>query len=301
MRLTPFASTSTLCAIRVALTLSVAFTGAYASNDRAHSEADAQSEPSVVPLPVVEGVSSPSESQAEALNSSQDVRVMWITRFDSERSPSQWITVNDNVMGGRSTGGPVYQDNIVTFRGSTNTNGGGFSSIRSRPVRLNLEEFDAIRLRIRADGRTYKFELRTDERLGGRLVDYWAEFQVAQAHTALSSTLGAETKNDGWHEVTIPFTAFRPSIFGRDVSRFAEPLDTSAVRALGFMIYDGLDGPFQLQVDWVQAVNVSDESTVGWSQVDSNMTNGKATDQVDDALRLRLGSSIGDQIDAARR
>ena len=39
-----------------------------------------------------------------------------------------WQTVNDNVMGGRSSGGSALQDGALVFTGSTNTNGAVFSS-----------------------------------------------------------------------------------------------------------------------------------------------------------------------------
>ena len=54
-------------------------------------------------------------------------------RFDQPDASRQWVTVNDNVMGGRSIGDFTIKEGKLVFRGSTNTNGGGFSSIRSRP------------------------------------------------------------------------------------------------------------------------------------------------------------------------
>ena len=43
----------------------------------------------------------------------------------------EWRIVNDNVMGGRSRGHFEISEQSLSFFGTTNTNGGGFSSIRS--------------------------------------------------------------------------------------------------------------------------------------------------------------------------
>ena len=43
----------------------------------------------------------------------------------------EWRIVNDNVMGGRSIGDFKISEESLSFFGATNTNGGGFSSIRS--------------------------------------------------------------------------------------------------------------------------------------------------------------------------
>ena len=81
-----------------------------------------------------------------------------------------WYTVNDGVMGGRSRGGFRIGDGILTFEGSTNTNGGGFSSIRTHRRGMDLSDHAGIRLRVRADGRRYTFRLTTSTARRGRYV-----------------------------------------------------------------------------------------------------------------------------------
>ncbi|MEM9066504.1 MAG: CIA30 family protein [Planctomycetota bacterium] len=169
-----------------------------------------------------------------------------ITDFEGPKVPIEWIIMNDNVMGGRSIGGPVFAGGVLTFSGSTNTNGGGFSSTRTIANDWDLSDFDAIRLRVRGDGRTYLAEIRTGVTLRGRAVAYRASFKTSDS--------GA------WEEIDVPFERFTPSVWGQDVSRWVEPLDTSSVRTFGFMIYDGLDGAFKLEADWVKAVVIEEES-----------------------------------------
>ncbi|MEM9167592.1 MAG: CIA30 family protein [Planctomycetota bacterium] len=61
---------------------------------------------------------------------------------------------------------------------------------------------------------------------------------------------------DEWQEIAVPFAKFKPSSWGRDISDQVEVLDTSDIKTLGFMIYDGLDGAFKLEADWIKAVEI---------------------------------------------
>ena len=151
----------------------------------------------------------------------------------------EWRTVNDNVMGGRSSGGYRFDAGVLVFSGSTNTRGGGFSSIRSAAQPLKLDRADSLVLRLRGDGRTYTLRLETS-RAGsgwGRRVTYWAQF-------------GTRVSAD-WEEVHIPFSAFRPVWRGRRLDGPA--LDRSRIDSLGLMIYDQRDGPFRLEVESITA------------------------------------------------
>ncbi|MEL6771672.1 MAG: CIA30 family protein [Bacteroidota bacterium] len=181
---------------------------------------------------------------APVLVFAQDDSIRLLTDFTAANTSAQWIIVNDNVMGGRSVGGPTFTDSTVVFAGETNTRGGGFSSIRTRPGDYDLGAFDGIEIRFRADGRTYEFEMYTGERAGGYLpVVYRAPF---------------EAQTDGtWETVRIPFTAFTASGFGRPLPDYT--LDPSRGRYVGLFVYDGQDGPFHLEVDRIAAYN--DEAT----------------------------------------
>ena len=61
--------------------------------------------------------------------------------FSTNEGNPGWYVVNDNVMGGRSEGGFTIADAELRFAGRTNTDGGGFSSIRTRPVEFDLSAF----------------------------------------------------------------------------------------------------------------------------------------------------------------
>ena len=161
-----------------------------------------------------------------------------VTLFDfSEADPGKkWITVNDNVMGGRSKGGFTFKGDRLLFAGSTNTNGGGFSSIRTRPGALGLSGKDGVMIRFKGDGRTYKFGLE----MAGSRATYRADF---------------DTKADfkGWQVAKIPFSAFAAGWRGMKLPRDRYPLERGKIDSLGVMIYDKKDGPFSLQIDWIKA------------------------------------------------
>lgn len=157
-----------------------------------------------------------------------------LTDFTPATPDLNWYVQNDNVMGGRSQGGFDIEPGTLVFAGSTNTRGGGFSSIRTRPFQLDLSDYDGIELRVKADGREYTWQLQGNARYRGFRVSYWAKF---------------DTIDGEWATVRIPFTDFYPQIRG---FRLEEPeLDPGAITEFGLYIYDGKDGPFELLLDGV--------------------------------------------------
>ena len=58
--------------------------------------------------------------------------------FTADRDELSWYVVNDNVMGGRSEGTFTIEQGTLRFAGRTNTDGGGFSSIRTQRFKLDL-------------------------------------------------------------------------------------------------------------------------------------------------------------------
>ena len=153
--------------------------------------------------------------------------------FTEDNPATNWITVNDNVMGGRSEGGFSFKNKRLIFSGTTNTNGGGFSSIRTNPSDFSLGDKEGLHIRYKGDGRTYKLGVRME----GKSVSYRSNF----------------TSGNGWQEVRIPFDEMDVSWRGRPLSKDEHPLIKSKIRSIEFMIYDKQDGPFKLQVDWIKS------------------------------------------------
>ena len=159
-----------------------------------------------------------------------------LTDFTSISTDLGWYVVNDNVMGGRSEGNFEVAQGELSFAGRTNTNGGGFSSIRTKTVQLDLSSHDGIQLRVMGDGRRYTWRLATAARWRGRQIGYWADF---------------ETRNGSWSTVNIPFSDFIPRFRGNQLDGPA--LDRGKITGMGLMIYDKQDGPFELHLASVSA------------------------------------------------
>ncbi len=164
--------------------------------------------------------------------------------FASEQGDPGWYVLNDDVMGGRSEGGFRIERGELHFAGRTNTDGGGFSSIRTESVQLDLSQYAGLRLRVKGDGRRYTWRLTTNAHWRGREVGYWADF---------------DTSEGAWSTVDIPFSRFVPKYRGTRLDGPA--LDPARITGMGLMIYDKLDGPFELHLASVEAVAAQASST----------------------------------------
>lgn len=166
---------------------------------------------------------------------SDSVRVLF--DFSDEAESGQWVAVNDNVMGGLSTGGPsLAKDSCLVFSGSTSLeNNGGFSSIRTIPQDFDLDGYTGFRIRLSGDGRTYQFRLRGDANFDGIAFKY--EFT---------------TEADTWIEIDIPIASCIPSFRGRILGDVA-PIEPSQIKQMGFLIGDKKAGPFRLRIESIKA------------------------------------------------
>ena len=159
-----------------------------------------------------------------------------LTDFTTNSPDLGWYVLNDTVMGGRSDGDFEQAEGELHFSGRTNTNGGGFSSIRTKLLQLDLSSHAGIQLSVKGDGRRYTWRLTTNALWRGRPVSYWADF---------------ETLNGTWSTVNIPFSSFIPKFRGYELDGPA--LDAGEISGMGLMIYDNQDGQFDLQLASVRA------------------------------------------------
>ena len=159
-----------------------------------------------------------------------------LTDFTQASADLGWYVLNDHVMGGRSEGDFEQAQGQLRFAGRTNTNGGGFSSIRTQPLQLDLSNHAGIRLAVKGDGRRYTWRLTTAAQWRGRQVSYWADF---------------DTRDGEWSTVDIPFAGFIPRFRGVELDGPA--LEPGEIKGMGLMIYDNQDGPFELLLASVHA------------------------------------------------
>jgi hypothetical protein len=156
--------------------------------------------------------------------------------FQTATNTAAWQVVNDDVMGGVSTSSLRLTNGAAIFQGEVSMkNNGGFASVRSLPARHDLAGCDTFVIRVRGDGRRYKFTARTD----------WS-FDSAIYQTVFT------TKKGEWAEHRLPLKQFVPTFRGRVLSG-EPPLDAAKVTSVGFLIADQQDGPFRLEIAWVHA------------------------------------------------
>jgi monofunctional biosynthetic peptidoglycan transglycosylase len=153
-----------------------------------------------------------------------------------------WYIVNDDVMGGISKSAVVIDTDLqrLSFSGNLSLeNNGGFASTRSQWTGYDLSAFDGIALRVRGDGNTYRFRIRTEET--GPSIAYTSLFT---------------TEAGVWKDVYLPFSEMVPLYRGFIIGA-AGPLDPQSIRSFGLMLADKQQGEFSLEVDWINAVTES--------------------------------------------
>ncbi len=149
--------------------------------------------------------------------------------FTRATSTAPWVTEDDGVMGGRSRGGlQLVPGHHAVFRGQVSLeNDGGFSSVQADFPPVEVSGFSVAKLRIRGDGRNYRFIVESDPR---ERVYYVHEFATG----------------DQWETVTIPLRSMKPMRRGNLLKRPDYPGQTlSQVR---LMIANGREESFRLEI-----------------------------------------------------
>jgi len=156
--------------------------------------------------------------------------------FSGPEAAQKWQAVNDGVMGGVSDGRFKITDaGTLEFSGTLSLeNNGGFASVRTKPMDLDLEAGDTIVVRVKGDGRDYVLNLYTKSR-----------------RRAFSYRAALPTTKDEWTEVRVPLADCIPTAFGRRVQGM-RPVDPDQINGLGFMLSDKKPGEFQMQVESVK-------------------------------------------------
>jgi NADH dehydrogenase [ubiquinone] 1 alpha subcomplex assembly factor 1 len=220
------------------------------------SDAPAKSVQSAAPTPVATGAPStvavppsttePATAVPEAVDTTPETTLTAppeqpsttcrrLTDFDDGQG---WVVVNDGVMGGRSDGVIGFTGSALQFTGDVVTAGGGFTSVRLQLADDELTDSDSLVLRLRADERSYGLTLEDAAQTGRRSISHGADLIV-----------DGPTDADGWQTVAVSFDELRPSVFGQPLD--APAFDPDQAREVGIIISDGVDGPFALEVDWI--------------------------------------------------
>lgn len=157
--------------------------------------------------------------------------------FQKENEFKVWRIVNDGVMGGLSDSQIDWDQKNNTFIFSGNVSmehNGGFASVRTVPINFGQKDFQKIILRVKGDGKTYKFRMRNSRRFDG-----------------IAYSLDFKTKKEEWEEIEMSVNDFEPTFRGRIYSGYGK-MDSNDLQQIGFLIAGKQEGKFKLEVDWIR-------------------------------------------------
>jgi len=151
-------------------------------------------------------------------------------RFDTAASVADFSPIDDRVMGGRSESRLRHDPaGHAVFEGEVSlADGGGFASVRSRPLPLGDPQAVTCRIEVLGDGKRYKLSLRTDDSFDG--VTYQAPIEPVPGE---------------WSVLRLPLASFLATWRGRPVEG-GSAICPANLRQLGLVIGDRQAGPFAL-------------------------------------------------------
>lgn len=172
----------------------------------------------------------------------------------ASRDLQQWSRLDDVIMGGSSSSGWQEVDwagegrTFARWTGELVTTGGGFCGTVVKDMNFVTEEADGIKLRVRGDGNTYKFRLKSGD---------GSDSSEDYLYQASFSTI-----KDQWSEILLPFDTF-VAVRRNEVNYFAPKANKAAAQgrmsSVGFVFsrfeFNGRPNPkctpgrFQLDVE----------------------------------------------------
>ncbi len=160
-----------------------------------------------------------------------DAKVIYDFRA-SDKIPG-WYTVNDDVMGGRSTCTFKLTDaGYAVFEGHVSLeNYGGFSSVHYRFDPLNINGFRLLSLRVKGDGKRYQVRIKNRES------DYYS-------YIAYFETTGQ------WQTVKIELASMYPSFRGRTLEM--PNFQGGQIEELALLIGNKTEEDFRLEIDRIE-------------------------------------------------
>ncbi len=150
--------------------------------------------------------------------------------FNSKSELSDWMIVNDVVMGGRSDADMyIGEDGNAIFSGTVSLeNYGGFASVRHRfPTRI-VEEFNKIKIRLKGDGKRYQFRVKNSKYDRHSYISYF------------------QTSGE-WQTIEIPLKDMSPQFRGRRLNMPNYPCER--MEEIAFLIGNKKAESFRLEID----------------------------------------------------
>jgi hypothetical protein len=150
----------------------------------------------------------------------------------SNSDTSEWIVVNDVVMGGRSDGGFfTTKDGTAIFKGYVSLeNNGGFSMAKYQMHMKKVPQYSKLVMKIKGDGKRYQFRLKSN---ATELHSYVQYFQT----------------NGEWQIIELELAGFYPTFRGRKLNLSNFPMET--LEEIAVLIGNKKAEDFSFQIKWI--------------------------------------------------
>uniref|UniRef100_A0A6B2LQM7 NADH:ubiquinone oxidoreductase intermediate-associated protein 30 domain-containing protein n=1 Tax=Arcella intermedia TaxID=1963864 RepID=A0A6B2LQM7_9EUKA len=102
---------------------------------------------------------------------------------------------------------------------------------------LNLDQFDALELRIKTDGRLYVAQVKTR----------------TNVPEDIYQTILPPLPPNEWHRVVVPFQDFLLTWRGCTEEKI-EPVQMDHIEHFGILMAERRNGPFSMHIDWIRAI-----------------------------------------------
>jgi len=150
--------------------------------------------------------------------------------FTKRQCVERWRITNDGVMGGKSEGHFLFEQDKGVFTGNISLdNNGGFSSV-FRAIDHLATEFETVTIDVMGDGLVY--ELRMIVTLDGYLLAYKHSFNTVEGQREVLSFTLAD---------------FQASFRGRNITN-AAVLNSGNICEVGFLVKSKIEGRFSLSI-----------------------------------------------------
>ncbi len=155
---------------------------------------------------------------------------MLIFDFKNTKDLSNWVVVDDGVMGGLSQGSiKMSAAGNAIFTGTVRLeNNGGFSSMRYEFTLTEVSNFKGVKLRIKGDGKSFQFRIKE---------------KSSQRYSYIQNF----TTSGEWETITIPFSQFYPGFRGSrlDIPKYSG----KEMQAISILIGNKIEESFSLEIE----------------------------------------------------
>ena len=155
--------------------------------------------------------------------------------FGTHKDGSNWRIINDGVMGGVSVGEARLDENSLLFVGQLSfDNNGGFASLRSNRLNLDLRDAKFIEIKYCLEGINFAFMFEQFAR-------FWEPYY----------SYPLETTNGEWVTKKVPVQNLKETRMSQYTGKTFDQNNTRSFFRIGFISDDKKEERFELEIDYI--------------------------------------------------